>query len=134
MNRAYNRRSVLAPIFFLVLAAALLVGLWLYFSPRGTTGEKHITITVTYQDGTSESYDADTDAEYLKEAAESVLSLEGEDTQYGYSVYTINGVSADFQNKNVYWAIYVNGEYGNYSIDRQPIADGDAYAFIYESY
>ncbi|MPM76904.1 hypothetical protein SDC9_123903 [bioreactor metagenome] len=62
------------------------------------------------------------------------MTLDGEDTQYGYTVYSINGAEANFNDGNAYWAIYVNGEYGNYGVDTQPVTDGDTYAFVYETY
>ena len=118
----------------LVLLAALFLGIWWRYAEKATAGSKSIVITVTYEDKTQQSYPLKTDAEYLKEAAQTVLTLEGEDTQYGYTVYSINGVKADFNAGNAYWALYVNGEYGNYGIEAQPVTDGDTYAFVYENY
>ena len=46
----------------------------------------------------------------------------------------MDGVHADFTNGNAYWALYVNGEYGTYSLSQQPIADGDSYTIAYEQY
>lgn len=133
-TKAYGSRGIWIAVLFLVAAVSLLTVLRLHFIPRGTEGEKHITITVTDQDGSSKSYPVDTDAAYLKEAAETVLSIQGEKTGNGYTIYTINGVTADYRKGNVYWAIYVNGKYGNYAVDQQPVTDGDTYAFVYESY
>ena len=97
--------------------------------------EKSITLTVTYEDGSSDEYIIETDAEHLKEAAELAVTLEGEESDYGFTVTAVNGVEADFTDgSNAYWAIYVNGEYGMYAIDAQPIADGDQFALVYETY
>ncbi len=96
---------------------------------------KTITLTVTYQDGMADEYTIETDAEYLKEAIDSTVSLEGTESDYGFTVTAVNGVEADFTaGSNAYWAIYVNGEYGNYSIDAQPVADGDSFGLTYETY
>lgn len=96
---------------------------------------KTITLTVTYEDGMADEYTIETDAEYLKEAIESTVSLEGTESDYGFTVTAVNGVEADFTaGSNAYWAIYVNGEYGNYSIDAQPVADGDSFGLTYETY
>lgn len=128
-----GRRGTRTAVVILVLAAILLTGLWWFTISRGAVGAKHITITVTGQDGAMKSYQVDTDAAYLKEAAESVLTLEGKETSYGFAVYSINGETADFEKGNAYWAIYVNGQYGNYGIDQQPVTDGDTYGFVYET-
>ncbi len=118
----------------MALLAVLFLGIWWRYAEKSTTGSKSIVITVTYEDKTQQNYELKTDAEYLKEAAETVLTLDGEDTQYGYTVYAINEVEANFNDGNAYWALYVNGEYGNYGVDSQPVTDGDTYAFVYETY
>lgn len=128
-----NKKTLLA-VGVVILAAVLMVGAWIAFGPQATAGEKDITISVTYADGTKESFDVSTDAEYLKEAAEEVLTLEGETGQYGFTIYVINGVEANFNKDSSYWAIYVDGEYGQYGVDSQPVADGSKYAFVYEKY
>ena len=128
----YGKRGLWISVIFMVVTVTFLTMLRVHFVRQTEAGEKHITITVTDAEGASKRYPVDTDAEYLKEAAESVLTLDGEETANGYTVYSINGVTADYRTEHVYWAIYVNGDYGNYAIDRQPIADGDAYAFVYE--
>ena len=41
---------------------------------------------------------------------------------------------SDYAVDGAYWSIYVNGEYGNYSADQQPVADGDVYGLVYTVY
>lgn len=97
--------------------------------------QKTITLTVTYEDETSESYTIETTAEFLKEAIESTVELEGSEGEFGYTLTSVNGVEADFTDgSNAYWAIYVNDEYGMYALDAQPVTDGDSYALVYETY
>ena len=48
-------------------------------------------------------------------------------------ISSVNGLKAD-DTKKTYWAIYVNGEYGQYGADSQPVNDGDEYALKLESY
>lgn len=126
-----NQRLAILIGSFIVLIAALGI-IWWQFSPKPTAGDKHITISVTYEDGREEVFPLDTDAQYLKEAADTVLKIEGEESEYGFVVLTINGVTANFNTGSTYWAIYVNGEYGNYGIDQQPVTDGDRYDFKVE--
>ncbi|MBQ3090432.1 MAG: DUF4430 domain-containing protein [Oscillospiraceae bacterium] len=97
--------------------------------------EKTITLTVTYADGSEDSFSVTTTADDLKTAAETVVSLEGYESALGYTITAVNGERADFESgDSAYWAVYINGEYGLYSIDAQPIADGDLCALIYESF
>ncbi len=121
---------------WLILLAVILISLllWVYHTQRPHTeqGGKSITISVVYQDGAREDHKLTTHSKYLRGAAESVLKIQGEKTQYGYTVSSINGKKADMAAGKAYWAIYVNGKYGKYSIDRQPVSDGDAFVFRYE--
>ena len=134
MKQGVQKNRLWLALGAMALLAVLFLGIWWRYAEKLTTGSKSIVITVTYEDKTQQNYELKTDAEYLKEAAETVLTLDGEDTQYGYTVYAINGVEANFNDGNAYWALYVNGEYGNYGVDSQPVTDGDTYAFVYETY
>ena len=47
-------------------------------------------------------------------------------------VEVVNGEQAIYAEDNAYWALYVNGEYGQYSANQQPVTDGDTYTWTYE--
>jgi len=49
----------------------------------------------------------------------------------GLYITTVNGVTADFDKDGAYWSIMVNGEYGQYGADSQPVADGDEFQLVY---
>jgi hypothetical protein len=131
-KKTNNKRVVLGIAILVVLVAALLI-VWNVAKPSTVEGSKQIALEVVYEDGTTEDYTINTDAEYLKEAIEDTVTLDGEVGDYGYTLYTVNGVTADWAD-NVYWAIYVNGEYGMYALDQQPVADGDSFQLVYEGY
>ena len=59
------------------------------------------------------------------------FSYSGEKSEYGLFLTTINGVTADYDATGAYWAIYVNGDYGQYGADTQPVTDKDSYQFVY---
>jgi hypothetical protein len=129
-----NTTKIILAVAILVVVMAGLFLLYQQFGPNAQQGEKHITISIIYDDGTRKDYEIDTDAEYLKEAVESVATIEGTtDSQYGYTLTTVDGVTADFS-ANAYWAIYVDGEYGSYGLDKQPVTDGSAYELLYSTY
>lgn len=130
-----NKTAVaVAAIVGLVVLIGVLYGVYRYFAPSAVAGEKHINITIQFPDE-EKQYELDTDAEYLREALASVAEIGGEESEeYGFTLYTIDGVTADFATGNAYWAIYVDGEYGMLSLDRQPVTDGGSYAIVYETY
>lgn len=97
-------------------------------------GKYSITVEVKDADGKVSSYTGKTDAEVLSEAIGDIdgVTLEGYDSDYGFFITAVNGIVAD--EEGAYWAVYVNGEYGMYGIDTQPVADGDTYTLAYEVY
>ena len=97
-------------------------------------GKYSITVEVKDADGNVSSYTGKTDAEVLSEAIADIdgVTLEGYDSDYGFFITAVNGIEAD--EEGAYWAVYVNGEYGMYGIDTQPVADGDTYTLAYEVY
>ncbi len=104
-----------------------------YFAPQPTEGAKAITIQVLDNTQTLTEYQTNTDAEYLLDAMKDTpeFSFSGYESQYGLTLTTINGITADWDKDNAFWCIYVNGEMGNYGVETQPVADGDVFLFEY---
>lgn len=96
---------------------------------------KNIVIEVKDSEGNVTSYEVTTDAEFLRQAMDEAegLTYDGSDSEYGMMVEVVNGEQAIYSEDNAYWAFYVNGEYGNYGIDSQPVTDGDTYSIVYEA-
>ena len=97
---------------------------------------KSITVEVQDAEGNVTSYKAKTEAENLYDALEDVpeVTLDGYESDYGFYITAVNGIVADYEADGAYWSIYVNGEYGSYGVDSQPITEGDTYTFAYEVY
>lgn len=132
-----NQKKFFKIVIALIVVLAVMAGMYAifrHFSPKTQAGEKHITISIVFDDGSEKKHEIDTSAEFLKEALESVAEISGEESEYGYTLYSIDGVTADFTQSNAYWAIYVNGEYGTYGLSQQPLTDGDVYTIAYEVY
>lgn len=133
MSESGNRKK-LAVAAAVVVAAAVIFGvIYLCFAPKAAEGSKTLTIEVVDDAGASEVFTVHTDAEYLREALEATegLTVEGTESDYGLMVETVNGVTADYSADGAYWAFYVNGEYCNYGVDEQPVADGETYSIVY---
>lgn len=65
-----------------------------------------------------------TDAEFLRQALEEQKLVEGEESQYGLYVKTVNGVTAD-EAKEEWWCFTKDGEDVMTGVDSTPVADGD---------
>lgn len=117
----------------LVVLIAVFAMVFFLFKPKAAQGAKSITIEVVDNNANSTMYDVHTDAEYLRQAMEEADGLEfsGSESEYGMMVETVNGVTADWNVDQSYWGFFVNGDYCNYGIDSQPVADGDAFQIIY---
>lgn len=122
-----------------VVVIAAFVGVYFAFGPKTTQGAKAITVEVVDNNGQTITYETRTDAEYLRQALEELddatdFAIEGEESDYGLYITTVNGITADYNADGAYWSVYVNGEYGMYGVDTQPVTDGDTYSIVYEVY
>ena len=73
-----------------------------------------------------------TDKTIVGEALQEVGLVEGEEAQYGLYVKKVNGVEADYDKDQTYWAFYVDGEMAMTGVDQTEIEDGKVYSFKIE--
>ncbi len=78
-------------------------------------GEKSITATIN------------TDAITLEEALKSADLVEGEESEYGLFIKKVNGIEADFDKDQTYWAVSKDGEYMNSGVSTITIKSGEHY-------
>ncbi len=135
MNKKRLYITGISAIIVCIICFALV---YIRFSPKpATAGQKEYTLEVS--DGNkSVQYSGKTDSEYLSDLIDELkntdnFEYESSAGDYGMYITSVNGLKADDEQKT-YWAIYVNGEYGQYGADLQPVNDGDAYALKLESY
>ena len=95
-------------------------------------GSTQFDLTVTDQDGGETQFEVHTDKATVGEALQELGLIDGDDSEYGLYVKTVNGIAADFDTDGVYWAFYVNGEYAHEGVDSTEIKEGDIYAFKVE--
>ena len=81
-------------------------------------GEDSVTFTVK------------TDKETVGEALQEHGLIEGEDGAYGLYVKKVNGIVADYDEDQTFWAFYINGEYAMTGVDRTFIEEGVTYQLI----
>lgn len=95
-------------------------------------GSTQFDFTVTDQDGAETQFVVHTDKTIVGEALQELGLIDGDESEYGLYVKTVNGITADYDTDGVYWAFYVNGEYAQEGVDSTEIKEGDSYAFKVE--
>ena len=58
--------------------------------------------------------------------------IAGEDSEFGLYVKTVNGITADYDIDQSYWAFYINGEMALTGVDSTPIVEGEIYRLAYK--
>ena len=125
-NQKKSSKKVVWAVVGLVIVAAILAGVYFLFAPKGSAGEKTITVEVVTLDGSDTETTITTDAEFLRGALEQENMIEGTESDYGLFVTTVNGVTAD-DSKEQWWCFTKGGESLATGVDSTPIADGDAF-------
>jgi len=130
MKKTSKKQNLFMTCIVMALIAGLLI---VYFTciQKPQEGSKTITINVEHLD--KEKYKDSvitikTDEEYLRKAVESIKLVDGTESEYGLWIKTVDKETAD-DAKQQWWSLYVNGEFGSFGIDEQPVADGDSFTF-----
>ena len=95
-------------------------------------GEGALTVQVAVQ--VSEhtvTFTIHTDEPILGDALLANELVAGEESAYGLYIKEVNGILADYDVDQSYWAFYKDGEYMNTGVDGTEIADGDHYELVY---
>ncbi len=93
-------------------------------------GNKTVVVEVTAQDKTV-TFTVKTDAGTVGEALLANGLLDGENGDYGLYVKAVNGITADYDVDQSYWAFYIDGEYAMSGVDMTEITEGVTYQLVY---
>ncbi len=96
------------------------------------TGDTEFILTVVDKEGGETQFEIHTDKETVGDALSELGFIEGEESEYGLYVKTVNGITADYDTDGVYWAFYVNDEYASSGVDSTTITSGESYSFKVE--
>lgn len=89
------------------------------FAVEVKAGDKLVTFTVK------------TDKPTVGEALVDCELISGEMGQFGLYVKSVNGIVADYDVDQSYWAFYVNGDYATSGVDMTEISRGVVYRLEY---
>ena len=95
-------------------------------------GATTFNVTVTDKDGNETQFEIHTDKETVGEALLELELIAGEEGAYGLFIKQVNGITADYDVDQTYWAFYVDGEYAMTGVDATDIAEGSQYMFKVE--
>lgn len=93
-------------------------------------GEKTVVVEVKVEEQMI-TFTVNTDKETVGEALLEHELIAGEDGQYGMYIKTVNGITADYDVDQSYWAFYADGEYAMAGIDMTEIDEDVTYQLAY---
>lgn len=95
-------------------------------------GEVQFVFEIVDAEGNVTKMAVNTDKKTVGEALVDNGLVEGEDSEYGLYVKTVNGITADYDVDQTYWAFYIDGEYAMTGVDQTDIEAGSTYSFKVE--
>ena len=95
-------------------------------------GEVVFNFVVVDKDGNETKFEIHTDKTTVGDALLEVQLIEGEESAYGLYVKKVNGITADYDVDQTYWAFYINGEMAMTGVDSTNVEAGATYSFKVE--
>lgn len=129
-----NKKIIIAVVALLVVVAAM-IGISIANKPETVEGGKNVTIVIVHADGTEKKLEYATDGEYLIDVLlEHELVTGYSSDEYGYTIESVDGVTADWATDGAYWALYEGEEYATTSAAGIVLEDGAVYKLVYEKF
>ena len=94
-------------------------------------GETVFRLEVTDNNDTLTVWDVRTNEETVGAALVAVGLISGDETDFGLMVIEVNGVVADWDANQAFWAFHIDGEFAMTGADATYIESGATYAFVY---
>ena len=91
------------------------------------------TVIVTDLEGNETTFEYTSNAASVGEALVAEGLVVGHEASYGLYIDAVNGIAANWDKDQTYWAFYINAEYAQAGVDSTPIVDGETYMLKVES-
>lgn len=102
------------------------------YTEDATLGEGETTLKVEVKiEGKTVVFTLNTNADTVGAALLENGLIAGEESAYGLYIKVVNGVTADYDIDQSYWAFWINGEYAMSGVDTTEIKEGDTYTLEY---
>lgn len=92
-------------------------------------GETQFTFVVADIDGNEKTFTINTNETTVGAALVNIGIIAGDESEYGLYVKSVNGVTADWNVDQTYWAFYIDGEYAMTGVDATEVVAGSTYKF-----
>ena len=93
-------------------------------------GATSFYLTVKNVDDTVTKFQICTDATTVGEALLALELITGDESAYGLYITSVNGITADWETEQAYWAFYIDGEYAMTGVDTTEIVAGTVYELV----
>lgn len=131
MTKTTAPKILTVTVIFALIAAMALSFAGCAKEQEKNEGSVTITVEIVDNEGTSTEYTISTDTGTLWEALEQEGLAQGDDSEYGIMIHTVNGLRADYTLDGAYWALYKDGEYLSTGAESTKISDGEHYELVY---
>ena len=84
-------------------------------------------VIVTDLEGNETTFEYTSNAASVGDALVAEGLVVGHEASYGLYIDAVNGIAADWDNDQTYWAFYINGEYATTGISDTPITADTTY-------
>lgn len=125
-----NTKKIILSLAALLVVIAVFLGVYHFTKGTAAAGVKTITVEVTHNDGSQNSFTCNTEREYLGDMLIDEDLADGEESSYGLFITTVDGETIDKSNQE-WWCITKDGEMLNTGADQTPIADGEHYELTF---
>lgn len=133
MSNKNNKKTIVAVAILLVLVVGAIIA-WFALrpAPRAAAPEGQITIVaaVTHGDGSEKEFSIQTTASNLRGALEQENLIQGDESEYGLYVKTVDGETVNDANQE-WWCFTRGGEMLMTGVDDTEIADGEHYEIVF---
>lgn len=92
-------------------------------------GKTQFSFFVVDHDGKQTNFIVKTNQTFVGDALQEVNLIQGEDSQYGLYVKSVNGIILDYEKDGMYWAFYENDNYAQTGVDKTKIDSSVTYSF-----